>query len=224
MEWNPAPFVGIHGSIDDVSIAHLCLNQANVTVTLSPPCPTWSRAGESQGLCHEGGWAFMEALQLCFVIQPVFIAAECVEDITTHPHFGYIQDFLAKIGYAVICNQVTSHHQVSNHSRSRWLCTWVRKDIDAMPFGGKFTPTVFPRKPWNSEIYAFPVPAVWADQLRLSPSELDPMLIQCCCLLPKDAVSAAVPLRNKLLNFDSLRVVNRCQLFVPLTQINICCT
>ena len=175
------PFVGVLGSVDDFSILNLCLNRGNVIVTLSPPCPTWSRAGKSQGLNHEGGWAFLEALKLCFVIQPVFIAAECVDDITSHPHYGYIQDFLTTIGYARIFDQVTPHHQVSNHTRSRWLSTWVRRDIDAMPVANSFIPMVFPREPWTSQLYEFPVPRVWADQLRLSPSELefyaDPLLL-----------------------------------------------
>ena len=85
--WNPSPFVGVHGSVDDFSILNLCLNRGNVIATLSPPRPTWSRAGKSKGLNHEGGRAFFEALELCFVIQPVFIAAECVDDIMSHPHY-----------------------------------------------------------------------------------------------------------------------------------------
>ena len=88
---------------------------------------------------------------------------------------------MTTIGYARIFDQVTPHHQVSNHARSRRLSTWVRRDIDAMPVANSFIPMIFPREPWTSHLYEFPVPRVWADQLRLSPSELefyaDPLLL-----------------------------------------------
>lgn len=171
--WNPSSFIGILTSVDDLTILHACANRSNIIATLSPPCPTWSRAGKGQGLAHSGGLAFLQALETCIPLQPNLILMECVDDIVNHADFDKVVFFLSKAGYTKVFSEVVPHHQISNHFRSRWLGVWARSDHDPgiMPF--KIIPSVCPRLPWNSPQYDFSVPSIWAEQLKLSNSELE---------------------------------------------------
>ena len=171
--WNPAAHVGIHALASDFTVLHLSANCSNLIMTLSPPCPTWSRGGRSQALSHPGGWAFVESLELALIAQPNFISAECVDEIVFHPHFAFVQEILQRIGYCRVFSQNVNHHLVSNHMRNRWLATWVRHDHAPFVFDGRFTIQTIPRKPWHSERYAFRIPSVWESQLKLVESELE---------------------------------------------------
>lgn len=172
--WNPSGHIGIHAFVGDLTSLHLCANTTNVVVTfLSPPCPTWSRAGKVQGLCHPSGWAFIELLEVCMILQPSIITAECVDEFTHHPHHMFVIELLQRMGYTRVFNQVVNHHLVSNHFRSRWFATWVRSDHHPWVFDARISLQTIPRIPWASTLYSFDLPTCWERQLKLSDSELD---------------------------------------------------
>ena len=171
--WNPSAFIGVQTSVADKTVLHLCANCSNIVATLSPPCPTWSRAGKGQGLSHSGGIAFLEALETCLVLQPNMLLMECVDDILHHADFPIITEYLKCAGFSRVYSDCVSHHMLSNHNRTRWLGVWVRSDHHPSHMPVKIVPLAAPRMPWTSQEYCFSVPPCWAEQLKLSASELD---------------------------------------------------
>ena len=90
-KWPTARFVGIHGPVSDWSILNTVRVQANMGMTMSPPCQSWSRGGKHLGLSDPNGWSFVEAVELAIVLQPVCIVGECSDDIVEHPHFQLLE-------------------------------------------------------------------------------------------------------------------------------------
>ncbi|CAK9038730.1 Uncharacterized protein SCF082_LOCUS22747, partial [Durusdinium trenchii] len=165
--WNPSSHIGICAGIEDWTFLHLFANTANTVVSLSPPCPTWSKGGRSQGLNHANGWAFVEAIEMRVAVQANIVVAECVDEIMQHSHFVFIEALFKHFGFVRIFQQCTPHHHLANHMRTRWLATWIRGDIRPAFFDVKITPSITPRVAWHEQVYDFALPKIWIDQLVL---------------------------------------------------------
>ena len=119
------------------------------------------------------GWSFVAGLEQVFALQPVLACAECVDEFASHSHFKLVQSVATFFGYKTLWAQIVPYHELANHCRSRWLCVWVRADIQAEPLGFSLPCSIAPRVPWNDECYHFHLPKVWRDQVRLSRSEAE---------------------------------------------------
>ena len=165
--WNPSNHIGICADIEDWTFLHLVANCANTLVTLSPPCPTWSKGGRSQGLNHPNGWAFVHAIETCVALQANIVVAECVDEIMQHEHFGFIDLLFKQFGFVRIFQQSTPHHHFANHMRTRWLAAWIRSDTRPAFFDVRLIPSITPRPAWHDQMYEFDIPQVWESQLLL---------------------------------------------------------
>ena len=171
--WNPSNHIGICAGIEDWTFFHLIANSANTVVTLSPPCPTWSKGGRSQGLNHPNGWAFVEAIETCAVLQANIVVVECVDEIMHHPHFCFVDALFKQFGFVRIFQQCTPHHHLANHMRTRWLAAWIRCDCRPAFFDVQLTPSITPRSAWHDQAFEFDIPQIWANQLRLDQQALE---------------------------------------------------
>ena len=169
--WSHAKNVGLCGNIADPSIIDACRSQANLVVTMSPPCQSWSKGGLRAGIEDSNGQAFLDALVLAFSVQTTSIAAECADDIVTHPHFKIVKALASALGYELVWDQVTPYHVMTSHARSRWLGVWVRADLTMQAFPFQLRLPSFPRTHWTDQCYQFPIPSRWISQLQLSDSE-----------------------------------------------------
>ena len=170
-QWSPAQKVGILTSVCDWSLTNMRRIQTNLCCTMSPPCQRWSKAGKRMGLQDSNGWAFIHAIELATIVQPITIAAECSDEITEHPHFKILEALLHSLGFQRTWTQVTPYHGLADHARSRWLCTWARADVQAQAIGFTFALKASPKTPWDDPAYHFRIPEVWVNQLVLSESE-----------------------------------------------------
>ena len=171
--WTAQMNKAILGSVGDISILHAMTSQFNLLCTISPPCVSWSRAGKGLGLSCAEGWAFVEAIILICIAQPVLVPAECVKDIASHDHFHVIEELMRLIGYKKVWSQVATLHQLAHCTRDRWLAVWVRNDIAAHPLDASFRLIAPKLEFWSSDIYAYAIPKGIKEQLVLSSSECD---------------------------------------------------
>ena len=108
---------------------------------------------------------------MAFSLQMVAIAAECADDIVTHPHFKIVKSLAHALGYKLAWDQVTPFHPLSSHARSRWLGVWIRADAATQMLPFQLKMPVMPRSHWTDQAYQYVLPERWVSQLRLSPSE-----------------------------------------------------
>ena len=162
----------VHGLVRDLSILHVCVPHANLFLTASPPCTSWSRGGRAAGLNCEAGWSFVESIRFAFVSQAVLIGFECVDEITKHPHFPFLLKLLEMCGYQCISHAPTPLHLIAHCMRSRWLALFVRRDVTVRPACIAFEVATSRIEPWHSQMYNFPLPRSIRDQLDLSASEM----------------------------------------------------
>lgn len=164
--WSPLKVVGLCGCVSDTSIIEFCRTQVNLLGTFSPPCQSWSKGGKRGGLEDRNGFAFLEALRLAFSLQMVAIAAECADDIVSHPQFSIVKALAHALGYRLAWDQVTPFHPMSSHAH-------IRADAatQMLPFQLKLP--MIPRSRWTDQAYQFPLPHRWSSQLKLSPSECE---------------------------------------------------
>ena len=170
-KWSPAQKIGILTSVSDWSLTNVRRIQTNLCCTISPPCQSWSKAGRRMGLQDSNGWAFIDAIKMTTIVQPITIAAECSDEITEHPHFKILEALFHSLGFRRTWTQVTPYHALADHARSRWLCTWARADVQAQSIGFSFALKASPKTPWDDPAYHFRIPDVWVNQLVLSESE-----------------------------------------------------
>lgn len=163
----------ILGSVGDISVLHAMTSQFNLICTISPPCVSWSRAGKGLGLSCVEGWAFIEAIILICIAQPIYVPAECVKDIVAHGHFHVVEELMRLLGYKKVWSQVATLHQLAHCVRDRWLAVWVRNDVPAQPLDVEFRLIASKLEMWSSDVYAFAIPRGIKDQLVLSSSECD---------------------------------------------------
>ena len=170
-KWSPAAKIGILTSVGDWSLANACRIQTNLCCTVSPPCQSWSKAGRRLGLQDSNGWAFIDAIKMITIVQPITVAMECSDEITEHPHFKILEALIHSLGFRRTWTQVTPYQALADHARSRWLCTWARADVQAQTIGFTFALKASPKTPWDDPVYHFRIPDVWVNQLVLSESE-----------------------------------------------------
>ena len=127
--WNHLKQVGLCGDVADPSIIEACRTQVNLLLTMSPPCQPWSKGGLKAGLADNNGKAFIEALKLAFSLEAIAIAAECADEIVSHPHVKVVKAFGQTLGYRLVWDQVTPYHPIVSHARTRWLGVWIRTDV-----------------------------------------------------------------------------------------------
>ena len=169
--WCPAKQVGLCGCISEPCVADACRTQANLIATMSPPCQSWSKGGRGCGLNDLNGKAFLDALIQAFSLQTIAIAAECADDIAVHPHFKVIKALAKAMGFRLAWDQITPYHQMTSHSRSRWLGVWVRSDAALQLFPFQLKLPCMPQMHWTDQACQFPTPQRWNSQLSLTPSE-----------------------------------------------------
>ena len=169
--WPHSQQVGILGTVDDWTVLNICRMQSNVCVTLSPPCQSWSRAGRKAGLNDANGLAFVEAIELLTVVQPILIVGECSDEIAAHRHFHILEMLFAVCGFKKTWMQVTPLHELTDHCRTRWLSTWARVDANPNFVGFSFALKSIPKTPWSDPCYQFRIPSIWGSQMVLSESE-----------------------------------------------------
>lgn len=169
--WSPADRIRILGQVRDHTILNLCQHQVNLIATLSPPCQSWSKGGKQAGLLSSNGIAFVDGLVCAFCSQANLIVAECVDDLMHHPHFATLKNLAASLGYKLAWMQIASLHQISPHMRNRWLCAWVRADVQSVPLPTTFTLAIRPNPSWTDDAYRFCLPRTWQAQILLSDTE-----------------------------------------------------
>ena len=169
--WSPARRVGLCGPISDITILEACRSQANLLNTMSPPCQSWSKGGKRAGLEDANGRAFLDALVQNFGLQSLAIAAECADDVVSHPQFKLVKSLAHALGFKLVWDQVTPYHPLTTHARSRWLGVWVRADVAVQMIPFQLNLPCAPRSHWTDQAYQFFLPQVWTSQLRLSSSE-----------------------------------------------------
>ena len=169
--WSHGKFVGLCGEVGEPSIIEACRTQANLMVTMSPPCQSWSKGGLKAGLSDSNGKAFLDALELAFSLQAIVISAECADDVVAHPHFRLVKAFAHVLGYRLVWDQVTPYNSMVSHARTRWLGVWTRADIQGQAFPFVLKLPMIPRSHWTDQAYQFRLPSMCVSQLLLSPSE-----------------------------------------------------
>ena len=124
--WSPAQQVGILASDSDCSLVNLCRIQANLCVQCRHPAKVGLGRWQAQGAPgQQYCWAFIQAIEVAAIAQPVVIAAECSDEITEHPLFKIIEALLQALGFRRTWTQVTPYQNLADHSRSRWLVVHV---------------------------------------------------------------------------------------------------
>ena len=143
---------------------------SNLFLTMSPPCVSWSPGGTGSGLASIHGWSFLDATKVIAVLQPICVSAECSDSIAKHKHYPLLETAMMILGYKLVWSQVLDLAQTVHMHRSRWLATWFRSDVHAIPV----PPTLSIRKPnipmWTSALFSFDEPARLLSQLRLTDS------------------------------------------------------
>ena len=118
----------IVGDVRDFAWTKTIPWDSNMVVAMSPPCPPWSRSSDKNGLLHEDGRAFLEAVALFRFVQPKAIAVENVDGIANHPHFGAVIDAFKWAGFKLAWSCISDLNDVAPVSRSRWLAVFVPLD------------------------------------------------------------------------------------------------
>ena len=142
-------------------------NFHNLTLTLSPPCISWSHGGKGDGLKCVAGMAFWDGIQAVKWLRPVTALFEGVDATCSHSHFKVIREAAKAIGYKIVWSQVVRYEVVAMN-RSRWLSVWVRNDVPTNFCVGIFKLVDVHRKSWDDETFNFFVPSQIKHQLLLS--------------------------------------------------------
>eukprot|EP00438_Fugacium_kawagutii_P001430 Skav205001 [mRNA] locus=scaffold3521:100694:103414:- [translate_table: standard] len=164
--------IGISGSIEDTTWYNVLRDDANLWMTMSPPCQSWSGGESMSGLNNDNGIRFVQATEVVLNLRPMVITAECSDRITSHPHFKIVRFLLHKAGYKLAWTTVGDHSQLVGMARKRWLAVYLRHDIEPLRLGGNFK-LAAECLSWSHESFDFFCPQVVEDQLILTPPLLD---------------------------------------------------
>ena len=100
-------------------------------MTLSPPCPSWSRGGKHSGLATDEGFCFLDAIEHVSRVRPVLALFECSDGLEAHHHWRVISAAMQLAGYRKVWSQDVAIHQLTCNHRTRWLAIWARMDVPA---------------------------------------------------------------------------------------------
>ena len=104
---------GMCGTVHEKTILRAISNVVNTIFTLSPPCPAWSKGGESTGLYATDGWDFLEFTHLCQLGKPLACIFECSDDVDKHKGFIHIDHVMQLAGFKKVLSQNVPVHELS---------------------------------------------------------------------------------------------------------------
>ena len=104
-------FNGFLADISDVTLLRASSNKSNLLMTLSPPCPSWSRGGKHSGLATDEGFCFLDAVEHVSRVRPVLALFECSDGIEAHPHWRVLSAAMQLAGYCKLGSQDVAVHQ-----------------------------------------------------------------------------------------------------------------
>ena len=167
----PDVYNGILANISDPSILRASSNRSNLVLTLSPPCPSWSKGGKNSGLATEEGFFFLDAILHVARCRPVLALFECSDGIEAHPHWRALSAGLQLAGYVKIWSQDVAIHQLTGNHRTRWLAVWARTDVKCQRSYEKIMCNIPRRLAWDDARHLFALPKALSADLTLQ-SEL----------------------------------------------------
>ena len=160
----PDVYSGILANISDPSILRASSNRSNLVLTLSPPCPSWSKGGKNSGLATEEGFFFPDAILHVARCRPVLALFECSDGIEVHPHWRALSAGLQLAGYVKIWSQDVAIHQLTGNHRTRWLAVWARRDVKCQRSYEKIMCNIPRRLAWDDARHLFALPkTLYAD-------------------------------------------------------------
>ena len=141
-------------------------------LTLSPPCPSWSRGGKHSGLATDEGFCFLDAIEHVARVRPALAIFECSDGIEAHPHWRVLSAALQLAGYHKVWSQDVAIHQLTSNYRTRWIAAWVRSDIPSQKCRERFLCTVDRRLNWNDAKHQRSLPSSLEADLVLQAPQL----------------------------------------------------
>ena len=163
---------GIHSDVSEVSLLRATSHKSNLVMTLSPPCPSWSRGGKHSGLATDEGFCFLDAIHHVVRARPIVAIFECSDGIETHPHWRSISAALQLGGYKKIWSQDVAIHQLTGNFRTRWLAAWGRQDVECQKLDERFICSIPRRLPWDDAQHCFHLPDALVCDLQLKDEQL----------------------------------------------------
>ena len=136
-------------------------------MTLSPPCPSWSKGGKHSGLATDEGFCFLDAVEHMSRVRPIIALFECSDGIEAHPHWRVLSAALQLAGYKQAWSQDVAIHQLTGNYRTRWLAVWIRKDISASKTSERFLCMINKRLHWNHQKHMHELPRTLVEDLAL---------------------------------------------------------
>ena len=166
--YNPTDvYNGILANISDPSILRASSNKSNLVMTLSPPCPSWSKGGKNSGLATEEGFLFLDAILHVARCRPILALFECSDGIEAHPHWRALSAGLQLAGYVKLWSQDVAIHQLTGNHRTRWLAVWARRDVKCQKSHEKMMCNLQRRLAWDDAQHLFDLPKALSADLTL---------------------------------------------------------
>lgn len=106
---------GILADISERTLLRATSNKSNLLMTLSPPCPGWSRGGKHSGLATDEGFCFLDSIEHLCRVRPVLALFECSDGLEAHPHWRVISAAMQLVGYRRIWSQDVAMHQITSN-------------------------------------------------------------------------------------------------------------
>ena len=174
VDYNPvSTYNGIQADVSDVTLLRATAHKSNLVMTLSPPCPSWSRGGKQSGLATDEGFCFLDAVEHLCRVRPILAIFECSDGLESHPHWRVISAAMQLAGFLRIWSQDVALHQITGNHRTRWLAVWCRRDVDAQKIGERIQVSSHHRVAWDDPMHRFDLPFSLVENLRLTDDQLN---------------------------------------------------
>ncbi len=160
--------VMINTTIQDKSWYNLNRFVANLLMTASPPCQSWSLGGKKTGLHSENGMSFIDCINSARWVRPVAIMLECSDQVPHHSHFAVITMCFSFAGYKHHWSQIISLDELTGMNRTRWLGVWLRNDVFPKDVPPPVKLAQVSPHFWNDDECRFYIPAGIKQQLCLN--------------------------------------------------------
>ena len=165
-------FNGILADVSDRTLLRATSHKLNLMMTLSPPCPSWSRGGKHSGLANDEGFCFLDSIEHLAKVRPILALFECSDGLEAHPHWRALSAALQLAGYRKIWSQDLAIHQLTGNHRTRWLSAWCRKDVKYQPSQERLLCAANRRLPWNDGKHLFALPKTLCEGLKLTTDQM----------------------------------------------------
>ena len=165
-------YTGILADVNEITLVRATSHKSNLLMTLSPPCPSWSKGGKHSGLASDEGFCFLDAIDHVCKVRPVLALFECSDGLESHPHWRVISAAMQLAGYMRIWSQDVAIHQMTSNQRTRWLAVWCRQDVGGHKSAERLQCSIPRRIPWNDPKHLFELPSTLANSLKLSQAQL----------------------------------------------------